>query len=135
MQHSGTHNRQQPLRIAAVTLLLVEDDKLVRLTVAMMLEDLGFTVLEATTGEAALQQLKAGLDTDILVTDIDLGPGISGLQLADQVRALRPALPVVFVTGRVTTLQERACREPEAYLPKPFEGETLARMVRSLLPA
>jgi len=66
-----------------VTLLLVEDDELVRLTVAMTLEDLGFTVLEATTGEAALQQLKTGLDTDILVTDIDLGPGISGLQLAD----------------------------------------------------
>ncbi len=91
-----------------VTLLLVEDDELVRLTVAMTLEDLGFTVLEATTGEAALQQLKAGLDTDILVTDIDLGPGISGLQLADQVRASRPGLPVVFVTGRVTTLQGRA---------------------------
>jgi len=118
-----------------VTLLLVEDDDLVRLTVAMVLEDLGFTVLEATTGEAALQQLKAGLDTDILVTDIDLGPGISGLQLADQVRALRPRLPVVFVTGRVTTLQGRARREREAYLPKPFEGETLASVVHSLLPA
>ncbi len=118
-----------------VTLLLVEDDELVRLTVAMMLEDLGFKVLEATTGEAALQQLKAGLDPDILVTDIDLGPGISGLQLGDQVRALRPGLPVVFVTGRVTTLQGRACREREAYLPKPFEGEMLGRVVHSLLPA
>ncbi len=118
-----------------ITLLLVEDDDLVCMSVTMMLEDLGFTVLEATTGEAALQQLKAGLDPDILVTDIDLGPGISGLQLADQVWALRPRLPVVFVTGRVTTLQGRACREREAYLSKPFEGETLARVVHSLLPA
>jgi len=48
---------------------------------------------------------------------------------------LRPGLPVVFVTGRVTTLQGRARREREAYLPKPFEGETLARVVHSLLPA
>jgi len=118
-----------------VTLLLVEDDDLVRLTVAMTLEDLGFTVLEATTGEAALQQLKAGLDTDILVTDIDLGPGISGLQLADQVREGWPRLPVVFVTGRTPTLQGRPRREPEAYLPKPFEGETLARVVHGLLAA
>ncbi len=118
-----------------VTLLLVEDDELVRLTVAMTLEDLGFMVFEATTGEAALQQLKAGLDTDILITDIDLGPGISGLQLADQVRALRPGLPVVFVTGRTPTLQGRPLREREAHLPKPFEGETLARVVHSLLPA
>ncbi len=118
-----------------VTLLLVEDDNLVRLTVAMMLEDLGFTVLEAGTGEAALQQLNAGLDADILVTDIDLGPGISGLQLADQVQARWPGLPVVFVTGRMMTLQGRPRREGEAYLPKPFEGETLARVVRSLLSA
>jgi CheY-like chemotaxis protein len=117
-----------------VTLLLVEDDDLVRLTVAMMLEDLGFTVLEAATGEAALQQLKAGLKADILVTDIDLGPGISGLQLADQVRETWPRLPVVFVTGRVTTLHRRPSRKGEAYLPKPFEGEALARVMRSLLP-
>ena len=118
-----------------VTLLLVEDDELVRLTVAMTLEDLGFTVLEATTGEAALQQLKTGLDPDILVTDIDLGPGISGLQLADQVREGWPRLPVVFVTGRTPTLQGRPRREREAYLPKPFEGETLARVVHGLLAA
>ena len=118
-----------------VTLLLVEDDDLVRLTVAMTLEDLGFEVFEAETGEAALQQFDGGLNTDILVTDIDLGPGISGLQLAEQVRTLRPGLPVVFVTGRMTTLQGRACREREAYLPKPFEGEALARVVHSLLPA
>ena len=118
-----------------VTLLLVEDDELVRMSVVMMLEDLGFTVLEAATGEAALRQLGAGLNTDILVTDIDLGPGINGLQLADQVRDAWPQLPVVFVTGRMTTLHGRPSRKGEAYLPKPFNGEALARVVRGLLPA
>ena len=117
-----------------ITLLLVEDEHLVRLTVAMMLEDLGFTVLESETGEAALQRLKAGLDADVLVTDIDLGSGISGLQLADQVREAWPRLPVVFVSGRMTTLHGRPSRKGEAYLPKPFKGETLACVVRSLLP-
>ena len=118
-----------------VTLLLVEDDDLVRLTVVMMLEDLGFTVHKAATGEAAMQRLKAGLDTDMLVTDVDLGPGISGLQLADEVREAWPWLPVVFITGRVTVLHGRPSRNGEACLPKPFEGEALARVVRSLLPA
>ena len=118
-----------------VALLLVEDDDLVRVTVTMTLEDFGFTVAEAATGEAALQQLEAGLDADILVTDIDLGPGINGLQLADQVRASRPELPVVFVTGRMITLHGRPCRDGEAYLSEPFESEALARMVHSLLPA
>ena len=116
-------------------LLLVDDDVLVRLTVAMTLEDLGFTVLEAMTGEAALQQLDNGLDRGMLVTDIDLAPGSSRLQLADQMRALRPRLPVMFITGRMTTLQGRPCREGEVYLPEPFEGETLACVVHGLLPA
>lgn len=118
-----------------VALLLVEDDALVRLTVAMMLEDLGFAVLEAGTGEAALRRLDAGLDADILVTDINLGPGINGFELAERVRASQPELPVVFVTGRTAALQGRSPRTGEAYVPKPFDGETLARMVRSLLPA
>lgn len=116
-------------------MLLVEDDSLVRLTVSMMLEDLGFTVLEAETGEAASQRLGAGLDADILITDIDLGPGINGLQLADQMREAWPRLPVVFVTGRMATPHGRPRRNGEVYLPKPFEGEALARTVCSLLSA
>ena len=117
-----------------IALLLVEDDELVRLTAAMMLEDLGFAVSEASTGEAALDLLHGGLNVDMLVTDIDLGAGINGLQLADQVQTLRPRLPVVFVTGRPVTLQGRSWRESEAHLPKPFGSEALARVVNSLLP-
>lgn len=113
-------------------LLLVEDEALIRLTVAMMLEDHGFAVAEAATGEEALRLIEGGLGVDALITDIDLGSGMNGLALAGRVRALRPGLPVVFVTGRPSTLRDRPRLTGEAYLPKPFDGDALARLVRDL---
>lgn len=117
-----------------LALLLVEDEALVRLTVAMMLEDHGFEVAEAATGEQALDLVKGGLTPAMLVTDIDLGAGMNGLALADRVRALRPGLPVVFVTGRPPTLRDRPRRAGEAYVPKPFDADVLARTIHALAP-
>lgn len=116
-------------------LLLVEDEALIRLTVAMMLEDHGFAVAEAATGEEALRLVESGVSVDALITDIDLGCGMNGLALAGRVRALRPGLPVVFVTGRPSTLRDRPCSTGEAYLIKPFDGDALARLVRDLTAA
>ena len=92
---------------APTCLLLVEDDALVRLTVAMMLEDHGFGVVEAATGEEALRLMEQGLDAPVMVTDVDLGAGVSGLELADRLRARRPDLVIVFITGRVASLRGR----------------------------
>lgn len=90
--------------------LPVEDDTFVRLTAAMMLEDRGLAVVEAATGEEAWRLVEGGLSVDVPVTDIDLGAGVDGLALAERVRALRPAPPVVFVTGRITALRDRPRR-------------------------
>ena len=113
-------------------LLLVEDDALVRLTVAMMLEDHGFGVVEAATGEEALRLMEEGLDAPVMVTDVDLGAGVSGLELADKLRARRPDLVIVFITGRVASLRGRVLGPREAVLPKPFEAGHLAELVRRL---
>lgn len=113
-------------------LLLVEDDALVRLTVAMMLEDHGFGVVEAATGEEALRLMEQGLDAPVMVTDVDLGAGVSGLELADRLRARRPDLVIVFITGRVASLRGRMLGPREAVLPKPFEAGDLAELVRRL---
>lgn len=110
-------------------LLLVEDDELIRSIVAIMLEDRGFGVAQAATGEAALRLIEGGLEPVGLVTDIDLGPGIDGLTLADRVRALRPGLPVVFATGRPPALRDRPCRAGEERVFKPFDADMLARAV------
>ena len=113
-------------------LLLVEDDALVRMTVALMLEDDGFGVVEASTAEEALILMRGGLQAPVMVTDVDLGAGWNGMELADKLRTLAPEMVIVFITGRVASLAGRALGPREAVLPKPFEGAELARLVRKL---
>ena len=113
-------------------LLLVEDDVLVRMTVALMLEDDGFGVIEAGTADEALRLVQQGLDAPVMVTDVDLGAGRNGMQLADQMRLLRPDIAVVFITGRPASLAHRPLNPREAVLAKPFEGSDLTRLVMEM---
>ena len=113
-------------------LLLVEDDQLVRETVSAMLEDEGFEVVEACDAAAALRLVKDGLDVPLIVTDVDLGVGPSGAELADMLRRLRPDLRIIFITGRISSLADRGRDDREAILPKPFASEALSRLVRRM---
>ena len=113
-------------------LLLVEDDALVRMTVALMLEDDGFRVIEAEDSSAALRLVREGLAADVMVTDVDLGAGPSGLELADEMRHIRPSMGIVFITGRPASIGGRTLGPGEAMLPKPFQGSDLARLVRRM---
>ena len=113
-------------------LLLVEDDALVRMTVALMLEDDGFGVVEAGTADEALRLVQQGLDAPVMVTDVDLGAGRNGMELADQMRLLRPDIAVIFITGRPASLAHRPLNRREAVLAKPFEGSELSRLVTEL---
>ena len=103
------------------------------MTVALMLEDDGFGVVEAATAEEALMLIRGGLQAPVMVTDVDLGAGWNGMELADQLRAVSPDMVIVFITGRTASLAGRALGPREAVLPKPFEGAELARLVRSLV--
>lgn len=117
-----------------ICLLLVEDDVLVRMTVALMLEDDGFRVVEAASATEAMGLIQEGLEATVVVTDIDLGAGPNGLELADNLHSLRPDAAVIFITGRTASLAGRELMQKEAVLSKPFEGSDLARLVRELAP-
>ncbi len=117
-----------------ICLLLVEDDILVRTTVALMLEDDGFCVVEASTAAEAQRLMQDGLNAVVMVTDIDLGAGPNGLELADRVRNQQPDLAIIFITGRIASLAGRQPSLREAILPKPFEGSALAQLVREMVP-
>jgi signal transduction histidine kinase/DNA-binding response OmpR family regulator len=82
------------------TVLLVEDDDLIRLNSADMLQELGCRVLMAGSAEEALEVLRRH-PVDALITDVRL-PGLSGLELADEARLLRPDIGIAFATGRDT---------------------------------
>jgi len=105
--------------------LLVDDEEYIRTTAADMLTELGFTVREAVSGQAALQVLDGGFRPDILITD-HVMPGMTGVELAYAVKARDPRIRVVIVSG----FAEADGIDPALpRLTKPFVQSELARFV------
>jgi CheY-like chemotaxis protein len=113
------------------TVLLVEDEQDVREMTAEHLRDLGYRVLEAEEGAAALRLVQAGAHLDLLVSDFGLPGGMNGRQLADLVRERLPGLPVILITGYAAG-QEMSGME---VVHKPFDPLTLTELVRAKLDA
>lgn len=109
---------------APLVILAVDDDDLVLMNTAGMLEDMGHTVFQAASGMDAMRLLERG-SVDLVVTDHAM-PGMTGAQLADAVERTRPGLPVIIITG-FAELPPHASRRPR--LDKPFRQADLARIV------
>lgn len=94
-----SHEEASPMSLPshALTVLLVEDEALIRMHCADMLQDAGHVVIEAASAEEALVLLQSA-SIDVLMTDVNL-PGMSGPQLAEEARRLNPDIGVVFATG------------------------------------
>jgi PAS domain S-box-containing protein len=117
-----------PVRQAKGLVLLVDDEKLVRLSTADMLADLGWDVVEAMSGEQALQFTLDGLTPDLVVTD-HLMPGMTGEELVRLLREARPALPALIVSGYA---EAGGIDTALARLTKPFRIAELAASIRDL---
>ncbi|RMG63778.1 MAG: DNA-binding response regulator [Bacteroidetes bacterium] len=107
-------------------LLIVEDDALIAIDLAETLEELGFEVGKvAHHGPAALHAL-ASESFDLAIFDIDLGGGMTGIEVASQVQAAQP-MPFIFLTALAdrSTLQAAKATGPAAYLVKPFRPTDL----------
>lgn len=117
------------------TILVVDDEPLVRMVTVEVLSDLGYSVLEAEDGPTALKLLQAYPELDLLITDVGLPNGMNGRQLADAIRAPRPELPVLFVTGYAenAVLNHGHLERGMQVLTKPFAADVLARRVRELV--
>jgi CheY-like chemotaxis protein len=102
--------------------LLVDDEELVRMSTSDMLADLGYAVVEANSAEEALRLVEQGQSFDLLVTD-HLMPGLTGTELAQELRGLRPDLPVLVVSG-YAEVEGVAPELPR--LSKPFRQTDLA---------
>lgn len=110
------------------TVLLVDDEDLVRMSTADMLGDLGYEVIEVASGEEALRLIMSGEHYDLLVTD-HLMPGISGTDLVREVRGARPDTPVLLVSGFAGSEGV----DPELpRLTKPFRKDELAKSIELL---
>jgi CheY-like chemotaxis protein len=111
------------------TVLLVDDEALVRASTAQMLHEIGFSIVEAATAEEALAMIDDGLEFDLLVTD-HLMPGMTGADLASELARRRIAAAVVIVSGYAEA-EEIAVDLPR--ITKPFRLEELATIIRATL--
>jgi CheY-like chemotaxis protein len=118
------------------TVLVVDDEAVVRMLVVEVLQDLGCAAVECGDGVAALEVLRSTRPIDLLITDVGLPNGVNGRQLADAARELRPDLHVLFITGYAENAVFRHGHVESGVdvLTKPFAIEELARRVVGLLP-
>jgi len=117
------------------TVLLVEDEDGVRAVAAERLRELGYEVLEAGDGPAALRLLRPGRRVDLLVSDVGLPGGMNGRQVADTARERRPGLPVLFITGYAGSAFDGRLAPGMEVITKPFALEALAARVQAMLEA
>lgn len=108
----------------------MDDEELVRSGTAEMLIDAGYVVQQASSGYQALALLRDGLDVAILITDYAM-PGMTGVQLASEAVQLRPALPVLMITGFASLNDHTVIDLPR--LSKPFRQVELADVLADLL--
>ncbi len=114
------------------TVLLVEDDGLIRMNTADMLKDLGYVVVEAGRAEDALTAIQT-LPFDVLVTDVNL-PGMSGPELADEARGVKPGVGIVFATGDRHVAGVTPGEDPTVMiLSKPYGMEDLDEAIGQVL--
>ena len=121
---------------AKKSILVVDDEPVVRKLVSAMVSQLGYTAITADSGEHAMtlyRNLKGPLA--LLITDV-VQPGLSGPMLADKLTEMQPGLKVLYISGYDNTqvVKKYVVDKGHALLPKPFTTEQLQAKIREILP-
>ena len=115
------------------TVLVIEDEILIRLAVCDYLRQCGYRVIEGSTGEEAQRVLLAGERVEVLFSDIDLGQGMSGFDLAAWVRQHYPAVRILLTSGVAQLAEETAHLCDGPFLRKPYAYSGLVDHIKRLL--
>lgn len=113
------------------TVLVVEDEVLIRLTIAQDLMDAGFHVIQASSGVEALQLLRTSVEVDLVSTDINMPGGMDGIELALQLRVLRPHMKIVFLSS--TAKLSPSAGLADLCFDKPYRVSDLVTGIQQLL--
>ena len=115
------------------TVLVVDDEPLIRQISRRTLEAHGYLVTEAASGLDAIELLSHGTPLDLLIADLDM-PELTGDEMVRRIRAVRPDLKVLYVTGHIDLLMDaRPLWDGEAFLEKPFNAVGLREAVALIL--
>jgi PAS domain S-box-containing protein len=117
------------------TVLVVDDEPTVRMLVIDVLDDLGFSAIEAGDSLAGLKLLQSDVPIDLLITDVGLPGGMNGRQLAEAARQSRPHLPILFITGyaEISVLRNDQLDPGMSVMTKPFLIDIIKTRIQSLL--
>ncbi|HEU4698293.1 MAG TPA: response regulator [Gemmatimonadales bacterium] len=126
--------RAEPPRGGSETILIVEDEEVVRELASRALEELGYTVVGARHGREALAELERRRDVRLVITDVVM-PEMGGRELAEHLRRDHPSVAVLYMSGYTgDDVVQRGLLDPEApFQQKPFTPEALGRKVREML--
>lgn len=116
----------------AITVLVVEDEPLIRMDILEQLQDLGFDVLEATNATEAVTMLTANKDIQVMFTDVDMPGGMDGLMLAAAVRDRWPPIKIIVTSGhRKVAISDLPAGS--RFIEKPYRGEAVASAMLEML--
>lgn len=116
--------------MGAQTILVVEDEFLIRFMLADSLRELGYQVMEAADGDEGLEILVSGQVIDLLVTDVRMPGGVDGMELTRRSKSLAPARPVIVCSADLFRSQSYPADE---FLAKPYTIDALAGLIARLI--
>lgn len=121
---------------AAPVVLVVEDEMMIRFGVTTYLRDCGFKVVEATSGEEAQALILAGLEVDLIFSDINM-PGMDGIALARWLAENNVTAPLVLTSGLQASIEaaQAACENVSVFVSKPYAETKLVEQFRAILAA
>jgi two-component system, response regulator PdtaR len=119
----------QPARTPSI--LIVDDEVLIRLSTSDLLRDAGFDVLEAASADDALSLLRAGVCVDLVFTDVRMPGSLNGIELARVVGTEWPHLRIVLTSSHLD--QKDVASHVAAFVPKPYSADFVTRLINELL--
>jgi CheY-like chemotaxis protein len=120
------------MRREQISVLVVEDEPIIRLGAVMDLEDAGFNVFEASNPDEAMMVLADHPEIQALFTDVEMPGSMNGLTLAAAVRDRWPPIKIVVTSGRVRK-QDTNLPEDALFVPKPYESRQIAATIRNMV--
>lgn len=130
----ATNEIAPEVKSASLTVLVAEDEVLLRLMISDHLRECGFNVLEAANGDEARKIMGAIDHVDVVLSDVHMSTPAEGLELAQWLGQSYPALPVILTSGSATIAAAgvwKAHANVTDFVPKPYVVETMERLVRT----
>jgi CheY-like chemotaxis protein len=115
------------------TVLIAEDEFIIRLTIAEFLRDQGYVVIEVANADEALDVFRSGTAVDLLFTDVRMPGSMDGCELARLVRAAWPSTAVILTSGYSQSLLSARSASEDFVLPKPYRPQAVLTTIKAVM--